>query len=432
VNVPRLAASASGVSARVVALLALAVFINYIDRGNLGTAAPLVRDELALSNTQLGLLLSAFFWGYAPGQLPAGWIAERFDARRVLAVGLAVWGAATALAGFATGFVMLLVLRVLLGCGETVMFPASFKILASEACEGQRGRVNGLLASGLCLGSACGTLFGGLLMARFGWRAFFITAGCASLLWLWPWLRTPPPPANHGTRAILDGPPTLMLLRSRELWGSCLGAFCGAYALYLVLTWLPVYLVKARGFSMAQMSPIGAGVYALAALGGVLTGWISDRCLAAGVSGNRVRKITMLVAFGGLAVSLSVCALAGHAGLLLAMGGCGVFLGSELAGLYASAQTLGGPTAAARWMGIQNFCANISGITAPLITGVVIDRTGNFTAAFVIAAGVAVLGFLAFAFVVRSIEPIDWTKASGSPETQKQELSHVGSPGPTG
>src|SRR5215469_10797411 len=97
--VSQMSTSANRVGARVVTLLTLAVFINYIDRGNLGTAAPIVRDELALSNTQLGLLLSAFFWGYAPGQLPAGWIAERFDARRVLAGGLALWGAATVLAG---------------------------------------------------------------------------------------------------------------------------------------------------------------------------------------------------------------------------------------------------------------------------------------------------------------------------------------------
>src|SRR5215468_220143 len=185
----QVAATAGGVSARVVLLLTLASFINYVDRGSLATAAPLVREEFALSSTQLGLLLSAFFWSYAPGQLPAGWLAERLDARRVLACGLAIWGAATALAGLATGFVTLLVLRILLGCGESVMFPASFKILACDANEGQRGRANGFLASGLYLGSAFGTLIGALLMAQLGWRTVFIAAGCASLLWLWPWSR---------------------------------------------------------------------------------------------------------------------------------------------------------------------------------------------------------------------------------------------------
>jgi MFS family permease len=400
--------TAGGVSVRIVVLLAVAAFINFIDRGSLATAAPLVLDEFALSNTQLGLLLSAFFWSYAPGQLPAGWLAERLDARRVLACGLAIWGTATALAGLATGFTALLVLRVLLGCGESVMFPASFKILACEAAESERGRANGFLASGVYLGSAFGTLVGALLMARLGWRMVFVAAGCSSLLWLWPWWRTPPSPAAQRTYATGDGPSTLILLRRRELWGSCVGAFCGAYALYLVVTWLPVYLVKARGFSMAQMAQIGAAVYALAAVAGVLTGWLSDRWLARGASGNRVRKTALLVGCGGVTLCLSLCAYSGRVGSLLALAGCGVCLGIKAAGLYNCVQTLGGPGASARWMGVQNTCANIAGITAPLITGIVVDRTGSFTVAFVIAAALGIIGIVAFGFVVRRIEPIDW------------------------
>jgi len=401
-------ATAGGASVRIVVLLAVAAFINFIDRGSLATAAPLVLDEFALSNTQLGLLLSAFFWSYAPGQLPAGWLAERLNARRVLACGLAIWGTATALAGLATDFTALLVLRVLLGCGESVMFPASFKILACEAAECQRGRANGFLASGVYLGSAFGTLVGALLMARLGWRMVFIVAGCASLLWLWPWWHTPPSPAAHGTHTTGRGPSTLTLLRRRELWGSCVGAFCGAYALYLVVTWLPVYLVKARGFSMAHMAQIGAAVYALAAIAGVLTGWLSDRWIARGVNGNRVRKTALLVGCGGVTLCLSLCAYSGHVGLLLALAGCGVCLGIKAAGLYNCVQTLGGPAASARWMGVQNTCANIAGITAPLITGVLVDRTGSFTAAFVIAAALGGIGIVAFGFVVWRIEPIDW------------------------
>jgi nitrate/nitrite transporter NarK len=169
------AAIGTGVSGRVVALLTVAAFINYVDRGNLATAGPLIRDQFALSNAQLGVLLSAFFWTYTPSQLPAGWLAERLDPRRVLAAGLAIWGAATALTGLATGFLMLLLLRVTLGLGESVMFAASFKILARDALDGQKGRANGFMAAGLLCGSAFGTLAGGLLMAWFGWRVVFNT-----------------------------------------------------------------------------------------------------------------------------------------------------------------------------------------------------------------------------------------------------------------
>src|SRR5262249_12553045 len=278
-----------GISTRVVALLALAAFINYVDRGNLATAGPLIRDQFELSNTQLGVLLSAFFWTYVPAQLPAGWLAERLDARGVLAMGLGIWGAATALTGLASGFLMLLILRVMLGLGESVMYPASFKILAGEALEAQRGRANGFLAAGQVCGPAFGRLAGGLLMAWLGWRIVFVVFGCASVLWLWPWLKTPRTAPVQRLLDTRDCPSIAMILSRRELWGSCLGHFCQAYALYLVLSWLPMYLVKERGFSLPAMAQIGAGVYALAGLASVLTGWVSDRWLAAGASSNRGR-----------------------------------------------------------------------------------------------------------------------------------------------
>jgi MFS family permease len=408
VNAARSGGAGGGVSARVVALLTLAALINYVDRGNLATAGPLIRDQFALSNAQLGLLLSAFFWSYAPGQLPAGWLAERLDARRVLAAGLAVWGVATALTGLVSSFMMLLVLRVMLGVGESVMYPASFKILAREALEAERGRANGWMAAGQLSGPAFGTLAGGLLMAWFGWRVVFVAAGCASLLWLWPWLRTPRVAVVALGRAIPDGPPTRALLRSRELWGSCLGNFCEAYALYLVLSWLPVYLVRTHGLSMAQMAPLGAGVYALSAVTSVLSGWASDRWLKGGASSNRVRKTLLLAGFWGLAACLGVCALAGPLGALAAMAGCGLCLGILVPAIWASTQTLAGPGAAARWMGVQNFFTNLAGISAPVITGVVVDRTGNFSSAFLVAACVALIGVLAYGVIVRRIETIDW------------------------
>ena len=409
------AGESSGVSARVVVLLTLAAFINYVDRGNLATAAPLIRAQLSLSNTQLGVLLAAFFWSYAPAQLPAGWLAERLDPRRVLAAGLAVWGAATALTGFATDFIMLLVLRLMLGLGESVMYPASFKTLAVEASEGQRGRVNGFLASGQLLGPAVGTLAGGLLMAWLGWRAVFVVFGCASLLWLWPWLTTPPPvraqrsPQLAAARS--DGPSAGVILRRRELWGSCLGQFCGTYTLYLVLSWLPVYLVSTHGFSMAEMAAVGAGVYVLSAATSVLTGWISDRWLAAGAGTNRVRKAGLIAGLSLVTACLMACAHANSVGALLAMAGCGVGIGIFTPALFATAQTLAGPQAIGRWFGIQNCLGNLAGMAAPLVTGIVVDRTGHFAFAFLIAAVMAVAGIVALGVVVRRIEPIDWRTA---------------------
>src|ERR1700719_2948044 len=123
----------AGLPLRVVLLLATAVFINYVDRGNLATASPLLKDELGLSNSEMGILLSAFFWSYAPLQPIAGWFAQRFDVRHVLAGGLLIWASATALTGFATTFAELFVLRILLGFGESVVYPCNSKLLAQRA-----------------------------------------------------------------------------------------------------------------------------------------------------------------------------------------------------------------------------------------------------------------------------------------------------------
>ncbi len=239
---------------RVVLLLSAAVFLNYFDRGALSIAAPLVQEELQLSPAQMGILFSAFFWSYAPLQPLAGWLAQRFDVRRVLGCGLALWGLATALTGFATGFWMILGLRVLLGIGESVFYPCNAKFLAQRAAVHERGRANGLVATGQALGPLAGTLLGGLLMAGYGWRPAFLLFGILSLLWLWPWHLATRAGETSGSAAGARPVPYPMLLRQRSLWGTSLGHFCGNYAYYFTLTWLPLLLVREHGLSMAQMA----------------------------------------------------------------------------------------------------------------------------------------------------------------------------------
>jgi len=154
-------AGEGGLRTRIVVLLALAIFINYVDRGNLATAAPLIRDELKLTHTQIGMLLGAFFWTYTPGQLLAGWLAEKINAYRSLALGVALWSLATVATGFATGFVSILALRLVLGLGESAAFPCSSKLLGEHLPQHRLGFANGMIGVGLALGPAFGTFAGG-------------------------------------------------------------------------------------------------------------------------------------------------------------------------------------------------------------------------------------------------------------------------------
>ena len=217
-------ASDSSASARwtVVGLVAAALFINYVDRGAVPTAAPLIQDDLGLSPQQLGLLMSAFWWLYAVLQFPVGWLVERFGASRLLSAGLAVWACATMLVGVVHSFAALLGLRLLLGIGESVGFPSMSKLLATVVPLKSMGLANGIVAFGYLSGPAVGTLVGGLLMASYGWRSAFWVFGALSLLWLVPWSRVRLPPQPVAVRGGVDQP-LRALLKRRELWGTSLG-----------------------------------------------------------------------------------------------------------------------------------------------------------------------------------------------------------------
>src|SRR5271168_1881850 len=273
---------ASGMN-RIVLLLALSVFINYIDRSNLSIAAPLLQDELGLSNWQLGKLLSVFFWTYGCMQIPAGWLVDRFEVKWVFAAGFFVWSAATGITGILHGFTAWIVIRVILGIGESVAFPAYSKILGSDYfTESRRGFGNAAIMAGLALGPAVGMLVGGTAVGRFGWRPFFLVLGLVSLLWLIPWLAWMPTgttsaaPASESKVQILD------IFRERSAWGTCLGQICINYGLYFLVTWLPKYLFHGRHFSMDRMAMVGGLIFFLAAVSAILTGKLSDRWIAAG------------------------------------------------------------------------------------------------------------------------------------------------------
>ena len=404
--------SAARFSGSVVALLAVAIFINYVDRGNLATAAPLIKGELKLTNTQVGLLLSAFFWIYVPGQLVAAWLVARINAYRTLAVGLAVWSLATVATGFATGFAGLLALRLLLGLGESAGFPASSKLLAQQLPPHLLGFSNAMICAGLMLGPAAGTLFGGLLIAHAGWRVLFVAFGAASLLWLIPWLiSTRRLSADAGALASAE-PSFGKLLARRELWGAAVGHFTANYPFYLVLSWLPLYLVKTYGYSLSQMAELGGVVYVASAVFALTAGYVADRLMARGYSSTVVRKTIVCLGSIVTMICMLACAFGGAklalAGLLLSSLGNGL----TTFNLYAIAQTLAGPKAAGKWMGLQNGLGNISGIVGPIFTGWVVDVTGKFSWAFFAAAVVAAIGLVCWLVVIPKIELIDWDKAA--------------------
>jgi ACS family D-galactonate transporter-like MFS transporter len=219
-------------------LLAIFALINFIDRGNLSIAAPLLKDELRISASQLGILLSAFFWTYTAMLFVSGWIVDSFDVNRVIVAGFLLWSLATAATGLVRGFTMLLAMRLFLGIGESVMTPAYSKILSFHLPEHHRGFANGVLQAAVRSGPAVGTLGTGLLIAKYGWRPAFIGIGLISLAWIPAWIKWMPR-GGAMARSPSAAPGFADIVRQRSFWGACAGHFSVLYLLYFMLTWLP-------------------------------------------------------------------------------------------------------------------------------------------------------------------------------------------------
>jgi MFS family permease len=324
-------------------------------------------------------------------------------------LGLALWSAATISLGFVTEFTGFLLLRILLGIGESVAFPCSSKLLAFHVEPGQLGKANGLISTAMGLGPAFGTMVGGLVLVHFGWSQVFVLFGSISLLWLLPWRHVSGVVAAQALmKPKLASPPLLQVARCRDLWGAVLGHFCMNYAFYFILSWLPLYLIKGRGLSIEAMAQTGGIVFMVFAASGFVTGMVTDRLIQGGLSINRVRKTFVVSAHALIALCL---VLTGVGSVTVALGSllvAGVALGMGMPNVYAIGQTLAGPRAGGKWMGIQNSLANCAGIIAPVVTGTIADRTGNYALAFFIAAAVVLTGTVGWGLVVRKVETTDW------------------------
>ncbi|MBS1849987.1 MAG: MFS transporter [Acidobacteria bacterium] len=413
----------STLSGGILALLAISVFINYVDRGNLSIAGSLVQTEFQLSPSQLGILLSSFFLTYAFFQIPSGWLVDRFDVKWVLAGGFALWSIATALTGVVHGFAAMLVIRLLLGIGESVAYPSYANILSRHFPEHRRGLANAVIAAGQTCGPAFAMFAGGMLISQFGWRPFFMGLGLVSLLWLWPWLQKMPPREPHPhTRA--TGSSFLPVLRQRSAWGTCIGLFSGNYVLYFLLTWLPFYLQRARGFSLAETAKLSGAFFLLMATSALIVGKVSDSWIARGGSPTLVRKLFLCSGTIGVCSLLLLSSVMQSNLFVVPMLLASVLYGFYNPHVFAVSQTMAGPKMAGRWVGVQNFAGNLAGISAPSITGWVVDRTGHFFWAFVVATVVGGMGVASWLWIVGRVEPVDWNQ-DPQPTIELEALPHA-------
>lgn len=394
---------------RILVLLVIAVGINYIDRGALSVSAPLLAHELALSPARLGLLFSAFFWSYSLLQPVAGYLIDRYDAKRLLGGGYLLWSLATGSVAWISRFDVLFRARLVLGVGESVAYPAFSKILIQYFPENRRGFANSLLEAAAKIGPAITILLGGLFIARYGWRALFASLGALSLLWLLPWTLWGPAAVARDQPSEGDRISVRQIIGRREAWSTSLGLFGFGYVWSFLLSWLPTYLVNERGFTMRSVALLGSLPFWAMAATSVLGGWLSDRWIATGASVTRVRKTFVR---GGLlfcCVTLFPVVFVhnSHLAILLLVASC-LALGFVASNVWAITQTLAGPRAAGLWTGIQNAIGNMGGVASPYVTGLIIGRAGSYFLAFAACSAVLLAASVAYGAVLGEIRPLNW------------------------
>lgn len=391
------------------ALLFTGMICAYAQRGTMSVAATSVSKSLNLTKADIGLLQSAFFWVYAFTQMPAGWMVDRFGVRRGYSLGLIFWSISAALCGLARNFYALLTLRVSLGTGQAIVFPATAKSAANWFQERERGTVAAIYLTGVRVGTALINLLGGLFLARYDWRLFFIVVGLVPLLWLLPWNRflrkwEPAMTASDKAQAAATGNPSfiksLALLKNRSVLGIFLGFFAYDYAWYVFITWLPGYLEMERKFTKTEMAFYSSTPYILMSVVIVLSGMLSDWLVRRGYSEKLIRKSFCCIglAVGCLIVPAGMVADKMTAVALLTISLCGLGICSP--NTWTLTQATCEKKIVGTVSGIQNFGGNLGGILAPFLTGYIAHKTGSFVIALGIVGVVCVIGILSYWFLI--------------------------------
>jgi MFS transporter, ACS family, D-galactonate transporter len=394
----------------IVGLLFTASLINYLDRAAISFALPLISKDFHLTPETKGLLLSSFFWSYALMQVPIGWCADRLNLRWLYAGAFALWSLAQGLTGLAGSLAVLIGFRILLGVGESIYLPGGVKIVSLLFSGKDRGLPSGLFDFGTRTGLILEGLLVPWLLTRYGWRHTFVLLGFTAMLWMLPWLLVFPRQLGAATRAVVSATPSIKqsfrwrVFLNRNLFGICLGFFCFDYYWYVLITWLPDYLVTVRHLTIVQTGLYGSLVFFTFGICEPIGGWIADSLIRRGWNETRTRKgIVTFAFFAGL---FMVAAMrASHTGVAICLLIAASLVGLATGNLLVILQCCAPFDNVGIWTGAENFAGNLAGIAAPLAVGLLIKRSGSYVPGFELGVGILLVGLLAYWFVVGELKP---------------------------
>ena len=407
-------------------LLGVGVLVNYFDRVNLSVSRDALQASFGISAVMFGYLSSAYNWTYALLQLPSGLLLDRFGVRRVGIISTMIWSVASFAAAVSTGMGGLFGARFLLGIGEAPTFPANAKAIGYWFPKNERSLATAMFDAAAKFSSAIGIPLLGLLLLHFGWRWNFAATGFISLLYFalfYAFYRNPSEdklltvaerefiagggaqPEDRARAA--KGAPLAYLLRQRKVWGLALGFASYNYTFYLLLTWLPSYLSTALRVDLLQSALYTSVPWLFATFTDlVVGGWLVDTLIQRGWSPVRVRQIVLI---GGTTLGLGILGTAHtHSPVTalfwisLSIGGLSAAspVGWSIPSLIAPRESVG------TLGGILNFCNQLAGIAAPILTGYIVQSTHSFSGAFIAATAFLLLGIAGYIFLLGRIEPI--------------------------
>jgi MFS family permease len=290
----------------ILVLLALGLLISFVDRTSLSSALAakgFVR-EFGLTSVERGWLNSAFFWSYGLLQMPMGWLVDRYGVKWPYSICFVLWCAAAAATGMVGTLSALILMRLLIGAAESVVVPATYRYLANNFDETQKGTALGIFSIGGKMGPALGAPLAAWMIVSYSWQVMFIATGLVGLLWLAPWLLMvrndyPDKAELAAAKDRASSVPLANLLSSPVVWGGLVNNFCYAYFNFYCMTWMPAYLVEQRGLSLEK-----SGLYTFFSFAGIavvaaVAGWAADRIIARGQDAVRVRKCFIVAGFIG-------------------------------------------------------------------------------------------------------------------------------------
>ncbi len=392
-------------------LLFLFNVICYLDRINMSVAGRSVGQEFGLSPVALGYLFSSFLWAYVVMMLPSGRLVDSLGAHRMAAIGAAVWSVAQMLSGAATGFGSMLLTRLGLGAGEAPTFPVSYRSVRDWAPYTERGLAVGCIQAGTLLGPALSAPLVAWLIAATSWRVSFVVTGAIGLVWVAAWYalvstpeQTPWIPQAERQRILAerhagDAPTTQAgvgyrgLLRSPTMWGLAISQGCAVYSVYLYLSWLPDYLQTARGLSIMKSGVFTSVPFFIGAAVIILTNWIGDRILTPHTMRNGARRIVVVACLLLCALGMAIPVVDSLALVVIltifpiSFGGTATATNAALCNDLLRSQADSGRAFAFMVLG-----GNVFGLLAPIVTGYIVQATGSFGSAFVLAGGLSVIG----------------------------------------